>query len=190
MINYATKTTTWEDWQLEYQFGAFYIFPPDEVIGSVDELRRTYDPKSHNICQAHISLSELLKTPLTDEQIDEVRHVLSEIEPFTITYGPLRWFPPHPGVCYRIEPESSFRKLRNALHTTSLFKDVPLKREHIAPHMTIAEFITVARTEELLKELNGKVPAGTFECRSIELAVPNDQFFFVRSLTLPLGKMQ
>ena len=188
MIEYAKNTTTWEEWQSEYQFGAFYIFPPDDVIGPVDALRRTYDPKSDGICQAHISLSESLKAPLTDEQIEEVRQALSEIEPFTITYGPLRWFPPHPGVVYTIEPESAFRKLRNTIHATSPLKDVPLKREHIAPHMTIAEFITAERTEELLKELQGKVPEGTFECHSVELAVPNDEFYFVRSLTLPLGK--
>jgi 2'-5' RNA ligase len=147
MIEYSKNTDQWEDWQSEYQFGAFYIFPPDEVIGPIDELRRTYDPKSDSICQAHISLSESLKTPVTDEQIEEIRQALSTIEPFTITYGPLRWFPPHPGVVYTIEPESGFRKLRNALHATTPFKDVPLRREHIAPHMTIAEFITAERTE-------------------------------------------
>ncbi len=188
MIEYAQKMTGWEEWMPEYRFGAFYIYPPNGVIEPVDALRKKYDPKSDAICQAHISLSESLAKPLTNADIAEFQSILSEIEPFEITYGPLRDFPPHPGVCYRIEPESSFRKLRNALHAASSFKDVPLRRGHIAPHMTVAEFISVERTKELLQELDGKVPGGTFLCNEIELAVPDESFCFKRVLKLPLGK--
>ncbi len=52
--------------------------------------------------------------------------------------------------------------------------------------MTIAEFISVERTNELLQELSGKVPEGTFRCDSIEYAIPNDKFYFERVLTIPL----
>ncbi len=188
MIEYAQKMANWESWMPEYRFGAFYIFPPDDIIRPIDDLRKQYDPKSDAICQAHISLSESLAKPLTDADITEFQSILSEIEPFEITYGPLRDFPPHPGVCYRIEPESGFRKLRNALHSASSFKDVPLRREHIAPHMTVAEFVSVERTKELLQELSGKVPEGTFLCDEIELAVPDESFYFKRALKLRLGK--
>ncbi len=188
MVQYAQKMSGWEEWQPEYRFGAFYIFPPDDIIGPIDALRKKYDPKSDAICQAHISLSESLAKPITDADMAELQSILSKIEPFEITYGPLRDFPPHPGVCYRIEPESSFRKLRNALHAASSFKVVPLQREHIAPHMTIAEFVSVERTKELLQELSGKVPAGTFLCDEVELAVPDENFYFKRVLKLPLGK--
>lgn len=188
MIEYAQKMNGWEEWQPEYRFGAFYIFPPNEIIEPIDALRKKYDPKSDAIYQAHISLSESLAKPLTDADIAEFQSILSAIEPFEITYGPLRDFPPHPGVCYRIEPESGFRKLRNALHSASCFKDVLLRREHIAPHMTVAEFVSVERTKELLRELSGKVPEGTFMCNEIELAVPDENFYFKRVLRLPLGK--
>jgi hypothetical protein len=53
--------------------------------------------------------------------------------------------------------------------------------------MTIAEFISVQRTDELLHELSGHVPEGTFRCDSIEYAVPNERFYFERVLTIPLG---
>ena len=33
---YAKGTSGWEEWQLEYRFGAFYIFPPTGVIEPVD----------------------------------------------------------------------------------------------------------------------------------------------------------
>jgi len=186
-VEYAKDTSGWEEWQFEYRFGAFYIFPPTGVIEPVDALRRTYDPKSDSICPAHISLSESLPASLLDGQVQEIRTALSAVQPFNIQYGPLRSFPPHPGVCYSITPEDEFRRLRSVLHSTSAFAAVPLKHEHIAPHMTIAEFISVERTNELLQELSGKVPEGTFRCGSIEYAVPNERFYFERVLTIPLN---
>ena len=181
-------TSHWEGWQREYRYGAFYIFAPSGIIETIDQLRRKYDPKSDSYCQAHISLSEPLRAPLTDEKVQELRVTLSSVEPFEIHYGPLLSFPPYPGVVYAITPEDMFMKLRSRIHETSLFKDQRLMREHIAPHMTIAEFITIERTRELLEELSGKVPEGTFLCCAIEYAIPNHDFYFERVLRLPLGK--
>jgi 2'-5' RNA ligase len=186
-IEYAKDTANWEKWKFEYQYGAFYIFLPNGLIEPIDELRRKFDPKSADYCRAHISLSEPLSGPLTDEQLLELKEALSRIKPFEIKYGPLRSFTPYPGVCYTITPEKEFFELRQAIHSTSIFAENPLTRKDRAPHMTIAEFITVQRTEELLKELQGKVPEGTFQCGSIEYAVPNDEFYFERVLTIPIG---
>ncbi len=186
-FNYP-DTTSWEDWQNEYKFGALYIFPPEGVIEPVDELRRKHDPKSHSYSQAHISLSEPLKGPLTEDQLKELQAALAALEPFEIKYGPLRSFPPYPGVTYAISPEDEFMNLRKLVHSTSLFKDTPLNHEHIAPHMTVAEFITAEDTNRLLQELNGKVPEGTFLNGAIEYAIPNEDFYFERVFTIPLGK--
>ena len=180
--------SAWEDWQREYRFGAFFIFPPLGTIEPIDELRRTYDPRSAAYCQAHLSLSEPLSGPLTRAQRGEVEVVLSSVAPLDLHYGPLRTFPPYPGVTYAIQPEGPFMQLRSALHATTLFSGVPLTRQEIAPHLTIAEFITVERTEELFRELSGRVPEGTFLCESIKYAVPNQDFYFERVLTLPLGR--
>ena len=81
---YAKDTSGWEEWQLAYRFGAFYIFPPTGVIEPVDALRRLYDPKTASICQAHISLSEPLQAPLTNEQLREIRTALSAVQPYDI----------------------------------------------------------------------------------------------------------
>jgi 2'-5' RNA ligase len=188
MVKYATRTDKWEEWWFEYQYGAFFIFPPNGVIETVDRLRETYDPESAKHCQGHISLSEPFPGPLTEEQIAELKEALSHVKPFEIKHGPLRSFPPYPGVCYTITPEKEFFKLRETIHATSIFAASPLTRKDRAPHMTIAEFITVERTDELLRELQGKVPEGSFECGSIEYAVPNDDFYFERVLTIPLGR--
>jgi 2'-5' RNA ligase len=187
VFKYA-DTSHWEAWQREYRYGAFYIFPPPGIIEPIDQLRRTYDPKSDSYCQAHISLSEPLRAPLTDEQVQELHDTLSSIEPFEMHYGPPHIFPPYPGVVYAITPEDMFMRLRSRIHETSLFKGQQLMREHITPHMTIAEFITIERTHELLEELSGKVPEGTFLCSAIEYAIPYDDFYFERVLRLRLGK--
>ena len=153
----------------------------------VDELRRVNDPRSHAICQAHISLSEPLPRPLSDPDLEELRSVLTAVDPFVIHYGPVVSFPPYPGVAYAIEPQAQFRELRKAIHAGHLFRDSLRSREAAPAHLSIAEFIPVARTEELLHELGG-VPEGDFMCDRIEYAAPDDGFRFRRLGAIPLGR--
>jgi 2'-5' RNA ligase len=188
MINFAyADTLTWKDWQRAYRFGAFYIFPPDGVIGPIDALRRRYDPESASICQAHISLSEPLGSPLTGEHLQELRQALTAVQPFEVRYGPLHGFPPRPGVMYGIQPKDTVTLLRSVIHMMQFFKDIQPRRRVFIPHMTIAEFISLERTAELLQELSSRVPKGTFPCRSVEYAVPNQDFYFERVAVIPLG---
>ena len=175
---------------LEYRYGALYIFPPNGVIQPVDELRKKYDPRSASYCQAHISLSKPLPKPLSESQISESKTALCKIQPFYAHYGPLVSFPPHPGVVYSIQPKDGFRELRSSVHSTSHFANVSLKRQDIAPHMTIAEFITLERTDELLRELRGTVQQGRFLCESIEYAVPNQDFYFEGVIRIPIGQRE
>lgn len=185
------ETTGWEEWMHEYKYGVFLIYPPVGHIEAVDALRQKYDPKSAVICQAHITLSESLQNPLTEDQLKELQEALATIEPFEIQYGPLRAFPPYPGVTFRIEPEDRFMKLREAIHATSIFKDSPMTKKDRAPHMTIAEFgLDWPATEKLMKELEGKVPERSFLCDQIELAVPDKNFHLHRVLKIPLGNSQ
>lgn len=71
-----------------------------------------------------------------------------------------------------------------------MFQGMPLTRDHIAPHMTIAEFITNEKTDELLRELSGNVLDGSFLCNAVEYAVPNRDFYFERVLRILLGNRQ
>jgi 2'-5' RNA ligase len=188
MPNFAyADAAAWKDWQRAYRFGAFFIFPPDGTIGPIDELRRRYDPESASICQAHISLSEPLGSPLTGEHLQELRQTLTAIQPFDVHYGPLHGFPSRPGVMYGIQPKDTLTRLRSAIHMTPFFKGVQPSHRVFMPHMTIAEFINAERTTELLQELSGKVPEGTFPCHSVEYAVPNQDFYFERVAVIPLG---
>jgi hypothetical protein len=185
-ISYC-DVSSWEPWQAAYRFGAFFIFPPAGTIELIDALRRAHDPRSNSYCQAHISLSDPLPHPLTDDQLRDVQLAVPSMEPFEITYGPLRSFPPYPGVVYAIQPEATIAQLRRLVQGTSVFTGADAQRKYIAPHMTVAEFITLERTDQLLLELSGNVPEGKFLCSAIEYAVPNQRFYFERVLTIPLG---
>ena len=187
-IKYADKTDHWEDWWHGYYYGAFYIFPPEDIMKVVDDLRQKYDPKSASFCRAHISLSEPLEKKITTSDIDSLAKDLSTIEPFEITYGPLRTHPPYPGVTYTIRPEDKFEKLRNVIHSNKLFEGVELKRSKIVPHMTIAEFITMEQTNEIFNKLSGEVKSGKFLCKEIVLAVPNSEMYFNPVVKIQLGQ--
>ena len=186
-ISYAKNTGHWEHWWPQYQFGAFYIFPPEEIMVLVDGLREQYDPKSAGICRAHISLSEPLDHPMTIEELEQLRSDLAGFKPFRISCGPIRMHPPYPGVTFTIQPEREFSELRSRIHGLPVFRDVEIKRSTIDPHMTIAEFITMERSIEIMEELQDKIPNCEFICDHIELAVPNDDFYFERVLRVTLG---
>ena len=177
----------WEPWQNEYRHGAFYLFPPADVAAVVNELRARHDPKSAAICDAHISLSEPLAGPLTGEQLDELRAALAHVAPFDLSYGPLTSIRPYPGVVFAITPEDDFFALRQAVQATSIFAGRDLPRATRVPHMTVAEFITLDETRELVAQLGDTVPGGTFLCDRVTYAVPDASFHFEPVLEIPLG---
>lgn len=187
MIDYVVDTSRWEGWKREY-ISEPSLFPPEDVIGQIDGLRETHDPTSASICQAHVSVSEPVPRPLTDDNQQELERILRKVDPFVVWYGPVRSFPPYPGVAYAISPEGPFLALRSAIHEASAFDGVALRRERVVPHMTIAEFISLDRTKELVDELGLTAPAGEFTCDRVEYAVPGAYFRFRRLLVLPLGE--
>ena len=177
----------WEPWQKEYAFGAFYIFPPDELASAVDALRVVHDPVSAAICGAHVSLSEPLRSNLHERQAAEIRARLGSLKTFAIEYGPIRGFAPYPGVALAVGPEDSIRLLRDAIHSTSAYEGATFKRSGIPPHMTIAEFVSIEQSNQLVDELVTAIPIGSFECNEVVLAVPDAGFHFVAVETFPIG---
>lgn len=189
MISYATNCSDWEGWQRDYKWGAFYLFPPQPIMGKVNALRHQYDPTSANICNAHISLSDTLSGSLNADALDELQNAISVMAPFEIRYGSLRTYPPHPGVCYDIGPTDHFFKLREIIHNTSLFSESALTRQNIPPHMTIAEFgLTMEQSDHLCDQLKNSVEYGSWLCEGISLAVPNESFQFKEVLYIPLKR--
>jgi 2'-5' RNA ligase len=179
----------WEPWQDEYRHGAFYLFPPADVAATINELRARYEPRAAAICDAHISLSEPLANPLSDEQVDELRSLPAGIAPFELTYGPLTSIGSYPGVVFAVAPEDVFFALRVAVQSTSIFAGRDLPRAERVPHMTVAEFISLEETHELLTQLGNTVPSGTFLCDRVVYAVPDASFHFAPVPTIPLGSI-
>jgi len=186
-IPYPTDTSGWEEWQLEYRFGGFYVFPPEEIIEEVDGLRERYDPISHRACQAHVSLSEPVPRALGADDVAELRRVLGKVAPFVIRYGDVHSTTPYPGVVYRIEPTEAFAGLRSAVHSSALFRASPLSRRDVPPHMTVAEFISLDESIALAQRLRGTVREGEWVCQEIEYAVPDYSLRFRRVLRVPLS---
>ncbi|HUX04859.1 MAG TPA: 2'-5' RNA ligase family protein [Acidimicrobiales bacterium] len=180
----------WEAWQDEYRNGAFYLFPPSDVATVVNDLRSHYDPKAAAICDAHISLSEPLDNPLSEEQLDELRSALAGVSPFELAYGPLTSIGSYPGVVFAVAPVDDFFALRTVVQSTTIFADRALPRAERVPHMTVAEFISIEETHDLLARLRDTVAGGSFVCDHVVYAVPDASFHFEPVFEIPLGSTQ
>jgi len=187
ITTYAADTSQWESWQREYRFGVLLIYPPDPPLSQVNALRARYDPRSQSICDAHISLTVPLPRALYDADWQELQSIAAGVEPFSIQYGPLMNYLPHPGVCLAIEPQSALDRLRAALERAAAFAEAPPRRYPFSAHMTIAEFISVEQTEALMDQLADVAPTGSFPCGAVSYAVPDANFHLTERKRLALA---
>jgi hypothetical protein len=185
--DYIEDMGRWEEWQREYRFGVLLLFPPDPPLTAANCLRAEYDPPSQATCDAHISLTVPLPRPMDDSHWRELEAIAAAIDPIDIRYGPLMNFLPHPGVCLTIEPRDRLDRLRIALESATIFRDASPRRHPFVPHMTIAEFITVERTLELMENLKEIAPSGRYLCTGVSYAVPDAAFHFAERRWLRLG---
>ena len=187
-IKYTTDVGQWKSWQTEYRFGVIVIFPPDPPLKEVNTLRSKYDPVGQAICQAHISLTVPFSGAADENSLEELRAIARRFEPFSIQYGPLSNYLPHPGVVLAVEPQAKLNLLRTNLERASIFEGAPPRRFPFSAHMTIAEFISVERTKELMGELSFSAPNGYFTCDHLIYAVPDDDFHFTERAILDLAR--
>ena len=176
--DYVDDVHHWDEGQRAYRFGVILILPPEPIFSQVNELRARYDPISQTCSDAHISLTMPLPRAPTDAQWAEIETVTSSTGPFTVQYGPLMTYPPYPGVVLKIEPQGQIDLLRIGLEACSAFSGQTPRRYPFSAHMTIAEFITIERTNALMIELNGAVECGSFRCDGVSHAVPDPSFHF------------
>ncbi len=189
MIRYARDTSNWEDWQRDYRFGLILIMPPEEVARQINPLRAKFDPRAFAICPTHISLSDPLGMELTPDLEDEIRGILSRVEPFMLYYDKPHASTEHAGVAYPIRPQKPIDDLKAALHTAAVFGPKVYRRRDIPAHMTIAEFINIEDSLNLCRDLQASAPSGCFLCDRLEFIVPDEQFHFQRQGTFRLGKV-
>jgi len=179
ITEYVADVSSWKPWQQEYRFGVILVVPPEPPLSRVNALRERYAWSQSGECDAHISLSVPLPRALTATDWRESETIAAGIEPFSIRYGPLMNYLPHPGVCLAIEPQDALDKLRIAVETASCFADAKPRRFPFSAHMTIAELISVEQTHEIMEELKTEAPEGTFLCTDLCYLVPDAGFRFV-----------
>lgn len=184
---YAEAMTDWEGWQGDYRFGVLLIFPPEPLRGRLNELRRHYDPRSQSYCDAHISLTVPATRALAPTDWHALEAAGRRCSPVRIEYGPLKVYEGHPGVNLAIEPVSELDEVRRTVEAVSPFAEAPPRGRPFSPHMTIAEFITMQRTEEIVRELQGLELNGSFLSDFLDYAVPDEGFKFTQRRRLRLG---
>ncbi|MEM6394188.1 MAG: 2'-5' RNA ligase family protein [Planctomycetota bacterium] len=185
---YAEAMQGWPDWQQEYRYGVLLIYPPAPLRSSVNRLRARHDPTSHAGCEAHISLTVPFPRPVDAEAWEELQGLASRVDPIEITYGPLRHYLPHPGVCLAIDPQGQLEALLETLESASVFTGATPRRHRFSAHMTVAEFIDADQTRRLMDQLSSSAPSGRFVCREVAYAVPDEGFSFKPQGVLMLGR--
>lgn len=185
---YVDDVSKWENWQIDYQFGAFYIFPPEPVRSQINALRETHDLRSQSYCDAHISLTIPLPRAINHKDWTEFTQAVRNIESFTVTYELPTSFPSVPGVALDIEPFERLEEIVLALESVDVFLNAKPRSYRFHPHMTIAEFITFEKTTELLQQLSREKLLGKFECDTIAYAVPNNDFHFSERAFIALSR--
>jgi len=176
-------------WKEDYKFGTIVIWPPDNVRSHVNPLRERHDPRSHAICEAHVSVTQpFLATPKENEW-EKLIAIVSGFEASEITYGPLNHFLPYPCIYYEIHPPDYLLKIRRALHATGLFNLSLPYTEGFVPHMSITDGMPDAgTTESLFQELQEEVSGGSFQCDALTLIEPDESFVFHMTRLLHLKK--
>ncbi|HEY0073050.1 MAG TPA: 2'-5' RNA ligase family protein [Abditibacteriaceae bacterium] len=187
LTNYVENIDDWKSWQQEYRYGVFLIFPPDPPLSQVNALRQKYAWSQSSECDAHISLTIPLPQPLTHDHWQELQSIACRIAAFPISYGPLKNYLPHPGVCLAIEPQDKLDALRADLETALCFSRAIPRRFPFSAHMTIAEMITVEQTKVFMLDLADTAPKGTFSCTHVSYAVPDANFSFTERGRLQLA---
>ena len=177
-VDFEQNLSGWTESRLSYRYGLILILPPEPIRSLVNSLRAEHDPISHACCDAHISLTMPLPTEIDDEHWNEFEAVASSIRPFLTSYGPLANSLPHPGVVLAVEPQGEIDQLRAKIESCSAFLGAVPRPYPFWAHMTIAEFISVERTKELMIDLHD-APSGAFMCDCVSHVVPDSNFRFV-----------
>jgi hypothetical protein len=186
-VQYVVDTSSWESWQRDYRFGVILVMPPLDVASSIDELRRTYDPKSHAIVSAHISVSDPLPRELEHDDREQLEELLRGVEPFEVRYGMPVASAQRPGVACPIGPQDRFNELKRVVHNASVFRGFVYSRRDISAHMTVAEFVTLDESLRIAAELGETPLSGSFWCDRLEYIVPDQAFRFQQQGTFLLG---
>ena len=167
------------NWKEEYRFGTFVIWPPTQVRSQINRLRERYDPRSHAICEAHVTVTQPFLSPPESQDWDRLIPIVSTFEASQITYGPLDHFLPYPCIYYEIQPLDWVLNIRRSLHETGLFNLELPHTSGFVPHMSITDGMPdIETTRDIFEKLEKELSGGTFMCDALAFIEPDEQFVF------------
>lgn len=188
----------WAEWQQQFRYGTFIIQPPDAVRSLLNPIRERYSPVASTYAETHITLTQPFLSPPTDNDIENLKSIVSTFEPITITYGPVQTWASGQIIYLAVQPADQLAAIREALHETKLFNlDLPYTDDFV-PHITIQEGYSDGSTRDIIDPQNGManyellkttLQGGTFLCDQITWIVPDAQFHFSVSQQLSLGNV-
>ncbi len=187
VTEYASGKTWAVEWQREYRYGIWLIYPPEPHLSAITALRERYAWAQSCECDAHISLSVPLPRPINASDVAELQAALRTVPPFTVTYGPLVRRPAHRGVVLEISPQDTLRALLETVEATSAFERAAPRPYPYWAHMTIAEMVTWEQTYAIIEELKDLPLQGDFELTYLSYAVPDERFCFTERARARLG---
>lgn len=188
ITQYANEELWEKEWHKEYKYGVILFIPPEPLFSSVNGLRQKYDKSSADSCCAHLSLTMLLKNPLTTADIKEIEKKLSNFKKFEVHYGPFTNFLPEAnGVVLEIKEQKKFAELYKTIESAEGVEFYHRKWPFKA-HITIAEFISEEDTLMLTDKLNKNSINGSFICDKVFYMVPNQDMVFEKIMAFNLKK--
>jgi hypothetical protein len=186
--HYAQRMAGWKKWMKEYQYGIVLILPPDPHRTIVNALRKAYAWSQSSECEAHISLSVQVPGPVDPIDLREIEERLADFEPFILKYGPIITGGDGRGIVLDVEPQERLNALLPMVEGGRMFQGAVARKWPFHGHMTIAEMLTEAQSQQVRTELSGLALSGQFLVDRLSYVVPDENFAFTERATIEIGR--
>lgn len=185
---YAKRMAGWKKWMKEYLYGIVLILPPEPHRTVVNALRQAYAWSQSSECDAHISLSVPVPGPVDPIDLRELEERLADFKPFVLNYGPIITGGDGRGIVLEIEPQEILNSLLPLVEGTRMFQGACERKWPYRGHMTIAEMLTDAQSQEIRAQLSGLNLSGHFLVDHLSYLVPDENFAFTERAKIRIGR--
>lgn len=186
--HYVLRMAGWKKWMKEYQYGIVLIIPPEPHKAVVNALRQVYAWSQSSECDAHISLSVPVPGPVDPIDLRELEDRLATFEPFILNYGPIITGGDGRGIVLDIQPQEKLKKLLLLIEEGRMFQGASERKWPYLGHMTIAEMLTTAQSQQICDELSSLRLSGYFLVDHLSYLVPDENFAFTERVKIRLGR--
>jgi 2'-5' RNA ligase len=186
--DYAKHMVGWKKWMKEYQYGIVLIIPPEPHKTVVNALRQAYAWSQSSQCDAHISLSVPVPGPVDPVDLQDLETRLANFKPFHLNYGPIITGGDGRGIVLDIEPQETLKALLALVEGGRMFQGASERKWPYLGHLTIAEMLTTAQSQEIRAELSSLSLSGQFLVDHLSYVVPDENFAFTERAKISIGR--